>query len=131
MMPNAITDNPALIVAAVRALLMLIAIASYFPYHALVDDLFKALGGFAPPEVLAIITDQLGKIASGQQGGLFTLGMLTTIWSSSAAMRAPAFTRSQMGVVGLNHDVSQGHSVGGRSLMASTPNRVLMAAQCA
>ena len=66
------------------ALLMLIAIASYFPYHALVDDLFKALGGFAPPEVLAIITDQLGKIASGQQGGLFTLGMLTTIWSSSA-----------------------------------------------
>jgi len=70
------------------ALLMLIAIASYFPYHELVDDLFKALGGFAPPEVLAIITDQLGKIASGQHGGLFTLGMLTTIWSSSAAMTA-------------------------------------------
>ena len=70
------------------ALLMLIAIASYFPYHALVDDLFKTLGGFAPPEVLTIITDQLAKIASGEQGGLFTLGMLTTIWSSSAAMTA-------------------------------------------
>jgi membrane protein len=70
------------------ALLMLIAIASYFPYHQLVDELFKTLGGFAPPEVLTIITDQLAKIASGQRGGLFTLGMLTTIWSSSAAMTA-------------------------------------------
>jgi len=70
------------------ALLMLIAIASYFPYHQLVDDLFTTLGGFTPPEVLTIITDQLGKIASGERGGLFTIGMLTTIWSSSAAMTA-------------------------------------------
>jgi membrane protein len=70
------------------ALLMLIAIASYFPYHTLVNDLFKTLGGFAPPEVLTIITDQLGKIANGEQGGLFTLGMLTTIWSTSSAMTA-------------------------------------------
>jgi membrane protein len=69
-------------------LLMLIAIASYFPYHTLVDDLFKTLGGFAPPEVLTIITDQLAKIAKGEQGGLFTLGMLTAIWSSSSAMTA-------------------------------------------
>src|SRR3954469_20877733 len=70
------------------ALLMLIAIASYFPYHTLVNDLFKTLGGFAPPEVLTIITDQLGKIAKGEQGRLFTLGMLTTIWSTSSAMTA-------------------------------------------
>jgi membrane protein len=70
------------------ALLMVIAIASYFPYHTLVDDMFKTLGGFAPPEVLTIMTDQLGKIAKGEQGGLFTLGMLTAIWSSSAAMTA-------------------------------------------
>src|SRR3954469_15831363 len=59
------------------ALLMLIAIASYFPYHTLVNDLFTALGGFAPREVLTIISDQVAKIASGKQGGLFTLGMLT------------------------------------------------------
>jgi len=69
-------------------LLMLIAIASYFPYHTLVTDLLAGLGGFAPPEVLTIITDQLGKIAKGEQGGLFTLGMLTAIWSSSSAMTA-------------------------------------------
>jgi membrane protein len=70
------------------ALLMLIAIASYFPYHTLVNDLVTALGGFAPKEVLTIITEQLAKIASGQNGGLFTIGMLTTIWSTSAAMTA-------------------------------------------
>jgi len=70
------------------ALLMLIALASYFPYHTLVNDLFATLGGFAPPEVLSIITDQIAKIAKGEQGGLFTLGMLTTIWSTSSAMTA-------------------------------------------
>ena len=70
------------------ALLMLIALASYFPYHTLVDDLFKMLGGFAPPEVLTIITDQLAKIAKGEQGGLFTIGFLITIWSTSSAMTA-------------------------------------------
>jgi membrane protein len=70
------------------ALLMLIAIASYFPYQQLVNDLFGVAGGFVPPEAIRIITDQLAKIASGEQGGLFTLGFLTTLWSSSAAMTA-------------------------------------------
>jgi len=70
------------------ALLMLIALASYFPYHTLVDDLFKMIGGFAPPEVLTIITDQLAKIAKGEQGGLFTIGFLITIWSTSSALTA-------------------------------------------
>jgi len=70
------------------ALLMLIAIASYLPYHTLVNDLFTTLGGFIPPEALGIITDQLKKISSGQQGGLLTLGFLLTIWSTSSAMTA-------------------------------------------
>ena len=70
------------------ALLFLIAIASYFPLENLIDDIFGMLGGIAPPEVLSIITDQLRKISSGEQGGLLTLGMLLTLWSSSAAMTA-------------------------------------------
>src|SRR3954469_1149527 len=68
------------------ALLVLLAIASYFPLDRLIDDLFRTLGGFAPPEVLTIITDQMRKISEGKQGGLLTLGMLTALWSSSAAM---------------------------------------------
>ncbi len=67
-------------------LLVLIAIASYFPVDRLIDDLIATMGGIAPSEVLLIITDQLRKISDGEQGGLLTLGMLATLWSSSAAM---------------------------------------------
>jgi membrane protein len=70
------------------ALLFLIAIASYFPLENLIDDMFAMLGGIAPPEVLSIITDQIRKISEGEQGGLLTLGMLLTLWSTSAAMTA-------------------------------------------
>ena len=68
------------------ALLVLVALASYFPVHTLIDDLFRTLGGFAPPEALKIITDQIKKISEGKNGGLLTLGLLTAVWSSSAAM---------------------------------------------
>lgn len=68
------------------ALLVLLAIASYFPVDSLIDDMFAMLGGFVPAEALTIITDQIKKISDGQQGGLLTLGMLTALWSSSAAM---------------------------------------------
>ena len=68
------------------ALLFLIALASYFPIERLIDDMFAMLGGFAPPEALSIITDQIRKISEGEQGGLLTLGMLLALWSSSAAM---------------------------------------------
>jgi membrane protein len=70
------------------ALLFLVAVASYFPLTTLVDDIFRTLGGFVPPEALAIITDQLRKISEDKQGGLLTFGMLVTLWSSSGAMTA-------------------------------------------
>jgi membrane protein len=68
------------------ALLFLFAVASYFPLETLIDDMFAMLGDVAPPEALAIITDQIKKISEGEQGGLLTLGMLLAIWSTSAAM---------------------------------------------
>src|SRR5882672_349968 len=70
------------------ALLFLIALASYFPLDTLIDDMFRLLGGFVPPEVLSIITDQIKKISAGRPGGLLTIGVLTALWSSSAAMTA-------------------------------------------
>jgi membrane protein len=70
------------------ALLVLIAVASYFPVERLIDDLIATMGGIAPSEVLTIVTDQLRKISEGEQGGLLTIGMLTALWSSSAAMTA-------------------------------------------
>ena len=68
------------------ALLFVFAVASDFPVETLIDDMFAMMGGFVPPEAVQIITDQIRKIAEGEQGGLLTLGMLLTLWSSSAAM---------------------------------------------
>ena len=84
------------------ALLVLIALASFFPLSTLVDDTVRLIGPFAPPEVLAIVTDQLRKLSNGEQGGLLTVGMVAAIWSSSTAMTAISDT--------LNHayDVEEG-----------------------
>jgi membrane protein len=70
------------------ALLFILAVASYFPLTTLVDDLFRTMGGFMPPEALQLITDQMIKISDREQTGLLTLGMLLAISSSSAAMVA-------------------------------------------
>jgi membrane protein len=68
------------------ALLTLISIASFFPIHNLVGEIVAMLGRFAPPEVLAIITDQITKISQSDHGGILTFAFLLTIWSSSGAM---------------------------------------------
>jgi membrane protein len=70
------------------ALLVLIAIISYFPVHDLMNTLMATLGRIAPPEVLQILEDQIAKIAQGKNGGLLTIGVLGAIWSSSSAITA-------------------------------------------
>src|SRR4029450_14033196 len=57
------------------ALLLLIAIASYFPVQTLVDEVFKSMRGFAPPEALSIITDQIQKIRHANPARLVTVGI--------------------------------------------------------
>jgi membrane protein len=69
-------------------LLFMVALASYFPLTTLIDDLFRTLGGFMPPEALQLITDQMIKISEDGEGGLLTLGVLLAVSSSSAAMVA-------------------------------------------
>jgi membrane protein len=70
------------------ALLFVVALASYFPLTTLIDDLFRTMGGFMPPEALQLITEQMLKISGDREGGLLTLGMLLAVSSSSAAMVA-------------------------------------------
>jgi membrane protein len=70
------------------ALLFILALASYFPVVNLIDDLFRTLGGFMPPEALQLITEQMIKISGREHTGLLTLGMLLAVSSSSAAMVA-------------------------------------------
>jgi len=72
----------------IEVLLLLVALASYFPVTSLIDDMFRTFGGFLPPEALQIITDQIVKISNQKNGGLLSLGMLLAVSSSSAAMTA-------------------------------------------
>ena len=84
------------------ALLLLIAIASYFPVQTLVDEVFKAMGGFAPPEGVSIITDQIQKIREAKPAGLLTFGVATALWSSSSAMTAI------IGTLNTAYDIEEG-----------------------
>src|SRR5215216_5855410 len=62
-------------------LLVMIAIANVFAADVL--HMLRGLGGFVPPAAMTLITEQLGKLTDGEQGGLLTIGMLTALWSSS------------------------------------------------
>ncbi|HZT75545.1 MAG TPA: YihY/virulence factor BrkB family protein [Vicinamibacterales bacterium] len=70
------------------ALLVLLAIISFFPVHDLMNTIVATLGRVAPGEVLDIVRDQITKIANGNKGGLLTVGVLGAVWSSSSAITA-------------------------------------------
>ena len=67
------------------AIVFVAALASFFP-GALIQDIIARLGGVAPTGALEVIREQLQNIASGQNGGVLTFGLLVALWSSSAAI---------------------------------------------
>ncbi|HWC02079.1 MAG TPA: YihY/virulence factor BrkB family protein [Methylomirabilota bacterium] len=68
------------------AILVGIALASFFPLEDFLDRIVSTLGGVVPSDVIAIIQDQTRKISEGENGGILTFGLLLALWSSSAAM---------------------------------------------
>lgn len=77
------------------ALLFLVAIVSFMPIAGLLEAITENLARVAPSEVLSIVQDQILKIAHEKNGGLLTLGMLGTIWSTSAGLNAIIDTLNQ------------------------------------
>jgi membrane protein len=77
------------------ALLFLVAIVSYIPVQNLMDRITEMLARVAPTEVITIIRDQIENIAHQENGGLLTIGMLGTIWSSSSGVNAIISTLNQ------------------------------------
>jgi membrane protein len=69
-------------------LLCVIALASLFPLQNLTDEVVALLQPVAPAEVIAIIREQMLKIADGRDTAVLSLGLLGALWSSSAAMGA-------------------------------------------
>jgi len=77
------------------ALLFVVALVSFLPIAGLMETITGTLGRIAPGEVLTIIQDQLINIAHEKNGGLLTLGMLGTIWSTSSGVTAIIDTLNQ------------------------------------
>lgn len=75
------------ILALFPALIVVVAIASFFPRSTL-HSVMQTLAPFTPPEVLSLIRTQLDAILAAVQGGLLTVGVLGALWSSSAALTA-------------------------------------------
>src|SRR6187397_1351682 len=75
-----------LFLALFPALLFLLALASFFPLSDITDDVGRSLGPFVSPQVLALIQDQMRRLADNENGGLLTFGVAGALWSSSAAI---------------------------------------------
>ena len=70
------------------ALLFLLALSSFFSLHVATDDVAGALGPFVSPELLALIQDQMRRLADANDGGLLTVGVLGALWGTSTALVA-------------------------------------------
>lgn len=69
-------------------LLAMVAFASLFPLANLTNQMAHMIAPIAPAQVLTIISDQMVAISQRPDTGLMTVGLLTALWSASAAMAA-------------------------------------------
>jgi membrane protein len=76
------------LLALFPAMLFLVALLSFVPVENLMDTIIDNLARVAPSEVLAIVQNQLIKIAQDNAGGLLTFGMFGAIWSTSSGVTA-------------------------------------------
>ena len=77
------------------ALLFFVALASFMPVAGLTDAVTAALARVAPQEVLDLVQAQLVLIAKAKNGGLLTLGIIGTLWSTSSGLSAVIDTLNQ------------------------------------
>lgn len=68
------------------AILVGIALASFFPLERFLDRIVETLAGVVPADVVTILQEQILKISKGDHGGVLTFGLVTALWSSSAAL---------------------------------------------
>jgi membrane protein len=68
------------------AILFLLALASFFPLSNITDEVGRSLGPVLSPQVLALIQEQMHRLANNEDGGLLTFGVAGALWSSSAAL---------------------------------------------
>jgi membrane protein len=84
------------------ALLFFVALVSFMPVAGLMEAATAALARIAPQEVLDLVQAQLILIAKAKNGGLLTLGIIGTLWSTSSGLSAVIDTLNQA------YDVQEG-----------------------
>jgi membrane protein len=84
------------------AILFLLALGSFFPLSNLTDDIGRLLSPVVSPQVVALIQEQMHRLANNQDGGLLTFGVVGALWSSSAALV------SIVGALNRAYDISEG-----------------------
>src|SRR5688572_1608296 len=84
------------------AILFLLAVASFFPLANITDDVSRSLGPFVSPQVIALIQEQMQRLANNEHGGLLTVGVAGALWSSSAALV------SIVGALNRAYDIEEG-----------------------
>jgi membrane protein len=74
-----------LVLALFPALVVVVALVSYLPWSVL-DSLVSAIDRVAPGEIVKLVRDQISELASGNHGGLLTIGVIGAVWTSSSAL---------------------------------------------
>lgn len=74
--------------AVFPAFLFLLALASFFPLQQFTETVTRSIAGFAPPEMVELLRQQFNDLSDRRDTGLLSLGLLTALWSSSAALVA-------------------------------------------
>ena len=69
------------------ALILLVALASFFPIEHFTDIVLGILMRIAPEDVLSLVSRQLMVIAETRSAGLLTFGVIGTVWTASAGMQ--------------------------------------------
>ncbi|MDD2853421.1 MAG: YhjD/YihY/BrkB family envelope integrity protein [Desulfuromonadaceae bacterium] len=69
-------------------LLTLTTLLAYLPVPDLFRTLLKIMGRFVPGDVMYLVRENLRTLITVQQGGLLTIGVLLSVWTSSNAMIA-------------------------------------------
>ena len=76
------------LLALFPTVLCVIALASFLPLQNFTDEVASLFGRIAPPEMVTLIREQMTRLANGNDGGIFSIGLVGALWSSSAAMVA-------------------------------------------
>jgi membrane protein len=76
-----------LVLALFPALIVIVALVSYLPWSVL-DELVNVINRVAPGEIVQMVRDQITELATGNSGGLLTVGVLGALWTSSSALTA-------------------------------------------